>query len=116
MIEVSCFVVLDRGLLTSSVYQFWPGGLQSFHCGTQLCRPAIIAQEYTVSLCRVIDVAGCSHSVEQDVKVFTAACDDNVDCGDLFRSFPREAELWSLWLAECDASEEHRQLRGSYNA
>ena len=115
MVEISCFVVLDYGLLAGSVYQFWAGGLQSFHCGAQLCRPAIVAQENTVSLCRVIDIASCSHSVEQDIKVLAAACDDNIDCRNIFRSFPREAELWSLWLAESDASEEHRKLCGSYN-
>jgi hypothetical protein len=88
MIEVPCFVVLDYRLLAGSVYQFWASGLQPFHCGTQLCRPAIIAQEYTVSLCRIIDVASCSHSVEQDVKILAAARDDDIDRRNIFRSLP----------------------------
>lgn len=113
MVEVSCFVVLDRWLFASSVYQFWTDDVQAFHGGLQLCRSSIVAQENTVSVGGIVDVASGSHSVKQDVKVLAATCYDDVDCGNIFGLIPFEVELWSLWLSKGDTSEEHRELCGS---
>jgi hypothetical protein len=88
MIEVSCFVIFDCRFLAGSVNQFWAKDVQALHCAPEFRRPSIVAQKYTVSVSGIVDVASGSHSVEQDIGVFPAACDDDIDCRDIFRLVP----------------------------
>jgi hypothetical protein len=105
VVEVAGFVVFDGRFLACGVDHLRPNDFQGLYSSTELFGCAVITQEYAVTLGRIVDVAGGSYGVEEDVQVLTTASDDDVDCRDILGLVPFETELWPFGSVECDASE-----------
>jgi hypothetical protein len=105
VIEIAGFVVLDGRFLACRVNQLRADDFERLYSSTEFFGCAVVAQEDAETLGRIIDVAGSSYSVEEDVQIFTAASDDDIDFRDIFGLMPFETELWSFGSTECDASE-----------
>lgn len=78
MVEVAGLVVLDWALDSCGVVDMRVC-VTHFHDRTLDSRRAtIVAYEDAVAVLRVVQTTGCASSVEDDIQIFVAACNENV--------------------------------------
>jgi hypothetical protein len=83
MVEVASFVVFDGTFDACGVLELREPGSVCFDSITQIFRSPVIADEHTVSVCRVVENAGSFHSIHNHRYVFVAGSDEYVDIRDI---------------------------------